>query len=148
MMKSSHKIFSMRLFQPVLNLKQIQKVIFLWIFNKYTKPDIRYNCFVIIWQGYSGLKGCVFGLWKKVWKLSLIWTKVPFLHTRGPSSKSAWVANPYRSSFWKSTVQASIWYAALDRGRANRSKIGQWNWIILHVFQWDSYLGWWDHNRF
>ena len=31
-------------------------------------------------------------------------------------------------------------------GRAKRSKIGPWNWGILHVFQWDWHLGWWDHE--
>ena len=48
--------------------------------------------------------------------LSVIWTIVTFLHTRGPGSKSVWVATSYRSCFWKCTVQASLWYAALDRG--------------------------------
>ena len=52
--------------------------------------------------------------------LSVIWTIVTFLHTRGPSSKSVWVATPYRSCFWKCTVQASLWYAALDRGEGKK----------------------------
>ena len=42
---------------------------------------------------------------------------VTFLHSMGPSSKSLWVANPYRSFFFKkSTVQALSWYAPRDRG--------------------------------
>ena len=48
MMESRHKIFSMRLFQPLLLLKihTYKEVKFLWIFNKYTMstscriPDI------------------------------------------------------------------------------------------------------------
>ena len=52
--------------------------------------------------------------------LSVIWTIVTFLHTRGPSSKSVWVATSYRSCFWKCTVQASLWYAALDRGEGKK----------------------------
>ena len=52
--------------------------------------------------------------------LSVIWTIVTFLHTRGPSSKSVWVATSYRSCFWKCTVQASLLYAALDRGEGKK----------------------------
>ena len=52
--------------------------------------------------------------------LSIIWTIVTFLHTRGPSSKSVWVATSYRSCFWKCTVQASLWYATLDRGEGKK----------------------------
>ena len=52
--------------------------------------------------------------------LSVIWTIVTFLHTRGPGSKSVWVATSYRSCFWKCTVQASLWYAALDRGEGKK----------------------------
>ena len=52
--------------------------------------------------------------------LSVIWTIVTFLHTRGPSSKSVWVATSHRSCFWKCTVPASLWYAALDRGEGKK----------------------------
>ena len=62
---------------------------------------------------------CVWSV-KEGMNLSVIWTIVTFLHTRGPSSKSVWVATPFRSFFWKCTVQASLWYAALDRGEGKK----------------------------
>ena len=65
MMESSHKIFLMRLFQPLVKQNKIYRsfvdiyqahVIF---FVKY----IRYNCLMIISQGYSGLKCSSKSVW-------------------------------------------------------------------------------------
>ena len=60
MMESSHKIFLMRLFQPLFKQNKIQRS---YNFGNISKAhnilfvkDIRYNCFMITSQGYSGLK--------------------------------------------------------------------------------------------
>ena len=59
MMESSHKIFSMRLLQPLMKQNKIQRSFsFVNIQQAHVisfVKDIRYNCFMIISQGYSGL---------------------------------------------------------------------------------------------
>ena len=38
------------------------------------------------------------------------------------------LANPYLSCFWKSTVQASLWYATLDKGEGKKKKEVKTEW--------------------
>ena len=51
-------------------------------------------------------------------------------------SNRRWIKNKLQRSY------RDMWHEIVGRVKINQ--IGPWNWVSLHVFQWDRHFGWWD----